>query len=828
VTTTLDAGQLPLLGEGSGGARYAEVVVDVARFDTLTYLVPHHLDARVAVGHLVQVPFRNRAKTGVVVRRMDVLDDPALESKLRAVYDLMDPQPAFTPGVVRFMRIVADYYMAPLSLVIRLALPAAMRTEGMKHYGWKGEGGHSGEPLPTDLRAAVEAMRSGTSSVDGLKTSSGLSYDRLAELERRDLVEVSYRDVKKPPVKLETYLRLAEGSSPVLRGRKQREIIEFLRESQKTSLSALRSHIPSPHASLRGLVDKGLVESWTEEIFRDPFRRLEEKEDVEVELLPAQQEACDRIEAALESRRFQPFLLHGVTGSGKTEVYMRVIGRAIEMGNRALVLLPEIALTPQFVSVFRARFKEGIAVLHSGLSPAERYDQWCRIRRSQVNIVIGARSALYAPLSDVGIIVVDEEHDPSFKQDDGIRYHARDMALVRAKIESAVVVLGSATPSMESYHNALQKRFVYLRMESRVGGHGLPEMSMVDLRRAQRGDSEAPYFSVALRQAVQKTVAEGHQTILFLNRRGYSPCVLCDGCGHIWQCPDCAVSLTYHRDQEILRCHHCDYGVRLPEKCPSCGDRGVGPRGVGTQKLEEYLRDVVAVERVARLDRDTGVGRRLQEMIQSFSKGEIDVLVGTQMVTKGHDFPRVQTVGVVLADIGLNFPDFRAAERTFQLLVQVAGRAGRGAIAGQVLVQTYNPEHYALVAAKTHDYEAFQDIELGIRRDLQYPPFSHLIALKFESSDEAAVYRLAHDYAASARRRIRGAEEFGEVVMLGPALAPLERLRGRMRYQILFKCPTRGPLRKMMFGLLGEMGLFDPARDSRIRVAVDVDPQNLL
>src|SRR6266536_1859551 len=450
--------------------------------------------------------------------------------------------------------------------------------------------------------------------------------------------------------------------------------------------------------------------------------------------MPDQAAARDVLAAALEAREFAPFLLHGVTGSGKTEVYLRAIAKVRASGRGALVLVPEIALTPQLAGRFRARFGADVALLHSGLSDAERHAEWLRLRHGEARICVGVRSAIFAPVQDLAMVVVDEEHDPSFKQEDGPGYQARDLAVVRAKQAGAACVLGSATPSLESLENARRGRYRLLELPLRVDDRPLPAVEVVDLARLRRGGRPLGLVSPPLAAALEATLAARQQAILFLNRRGFQTLVVCEACGREERCESCSVSLTYHRRRGVLLCHYCGRVERVTPACPACG----GPRrgiGVGTEQVEAAVRQLLPAARVARLDRDAvGSADDVAAVLARFANREVDVLVGTQMVTKGHDFPGVTLVGVVLADVALALPDFRAAERTFQLLAQVAGRAGRGAEPGRVLVQTYAPEHYSIRCAARHDYAAFVAGELASRRALGWPPFARLLAVRVEGS----------------------------------------------------------------------------------------------
>lgn len=829
--------------------QFAQVAVDIPLYTTLTYQIPDALRRRVEPGVLVQVPFRNKSKVGLVMGVDDELQDPSLAKKIRPLADVVDAAPLLNERGTRFLEFIADYYLAPIGQVVRLALPSFIRLEGMKHYRLiqpaAGEAADfSGFEGALKLALARLAERDEAVSLKDLKAlDKSLTYTRLSELEDAGIVQVSYEEVgRKVSAKLDKFYRLTplstgEALKDQRLGSKQLRILDFISAElnegkDAVSLTEIREAIDQPHSSLKSLVGRELLEVFKQEVYRDPFDAQPAGTPQEFEPTPAQANALESIGRAQEAGVFQGFVLHGVTGSGKTEVYMRAIRQELARGRRAMVLLPEIALTPQFVGVFRAHFGEQIAVLHSGLTPAQKFDQWRRIKRDEVDIVIGARSALFAPLDNIGIIIVDEEHDTSFKQGEGARYHARDMALVRGKLEKARVILGSATPSLESFHNAKTGRLKYLPMPDRVAGRPLPAVEIVDLREQSSGPpGPSEDLSTELVNALDRTLKAQMQAILFLNRRGFSPCVTCHSCGHIFKCINCDVSLTYHRYQEALRCHHCDYSLRMPERCPECEDPRINRRGTGTEKLHEHLIELFPRANIARLDRDTSGGKKLGRIIRAFRRGEVDLLVGTQMVTKGHDFPGVITVGVVMADLSLNFPDFRAAERTFQLLTQVAGRAGRGEDPGRVFIQSFNPGHYSLLAAREHDYAAFSTRELQLRQELSYPPFGHLIAVKFEAANEGRCIQAARDYATSARRVFKADDALAQsVFMLGPAMAPLSRIKGKTRWQILLKSRSRQHVRKLAIGMLNGVAHFEPQNSPYrdVRVIVDVDPVHML
>ncbi|QED29736.1 primosomal protein N' [Microvenator marinus] len=798
---------------------WAEVAVDVPVFAALSYAVPPAFAGMIRAGQLVQVPFRNKSKTGLVMRV--TAEAPDFEGKIRDILDIVDRNPLLNETGLNFLKFVSEYYMSPMGEVMRLAVPSAARVEGIKWYVRTPYDG----VLEEDLSAAY-ALIEDKIPLHLLREKSDLPFARLSELESLGAVDVEYVDESALKPKTEAFFKLS-GKEPESRvGAKQDEILTLLHELKEASMEEIKARVNSPYSSLKSLEERGLLIRWEVEVYRDPFKDAVVDTAISPSLTEQQSRALSAINAA---NGFGAFLLHGVTGSGKTMVYVEAIRALRAAGERALILLPEIALTPQFVGVFRSFFGDDIAVLHSGLSQAQKFDQWRRIQKSDVSIVIGARSAVFAPIENLGMIIVDEEHDPSFKQEEGPRYNARDLALMRGKLEGARVILGSATPSLESFQNALEGRITLLRMPIRVQSRPLPPVSVVDMRR--RSDLAYGVLSGPLLDSMTKSFMAAKQSILFLNRRGYSPCVVCSSCGFKFMCSQCDVSLTYHRRQESLRCHHCDFSVRLPETCPECTEATIGPMGVGTEKLEEILGELFPNRRVERLDRDTGTGGGLQNILKKVNDGEVDILVGTQMVTKGHDFPGVTTVGVVLADMSLNFPDFRAAERTFQLLTQVAGRAGRGDDPGEVVVQTYSPEHYSLETAARHDFEGFAERELALRKELKYPPFAHMIAIKFEATLEGAVIQAARDYATTARRILRKESGLSDVVVVGPAIAPIEKLRGRTRYQLLFRCSDRSKVRRVVGSVLNHEKYFDPAGKTEhrnVRIVVDIDPLNLL
>jgi len=748
-----------------------EVAIPLPLEGSFHYLVPSRLAHLAVPGTRVLVPFGRRKVTGYLLG-----DAGAPEGPLKEVLEVLDEAPLFTAEELEFYRWIASYYLHPLGEVIKMALPAGINVVSR----YRCEESEDGSPVLTEYLSGGKSVR------------------------------------------FERFYRLVPDSQAKPRG-KGVEILEYLEflsqgeEGGEISGPALRARFGPCTPQLNRLVELGAALCVEREVYRDPFRAESFGKDTTLSLNPDQAAAFTRIEAAIGSGLFSPFLLHGVTGSGKTEVYLQSIAVTLALGKSALVLVPEIALTPQLVGRFKRRFDCGIAVLHSGLSDGERYDEWRRIRRGEAVIVIGARSALFAPLARLGVIVVDEEHEGSYKQSEGVRYNSRDLALVRGKQAGAVVILGSATPLVTSYYAAQQGRLGYLHLPSRVRELPMPETVMLDAR-GHRGETLLQPLIVAIEQNLDA----GGQTLLFLNRRGFATYLVCQGCGHVLRCPNCAVTLTYHRGKGRHVCHYCDYSIPAPSVCPACQGSEITLLGRGTERVEEEVKELFPLARVSRMDRDTTRGKGGHaRVLKALEDGSVDILIGTQMIAKGHDFPGVTLVGVVSADASLNLPDFRASERTFQLVTQVMGRAGRGDKPGRVLVQTLAPEHYALTHAVGHDFEGFYAEEIAFRQDIGYPPFAHLASLTI-SSIAAAQAEGSAEEAAGLLRRIKGDCRL-RIEILGPVTAPLGKVRGRYRWQILLKGRDRSELHRILFHFRAEF-----RHPSPVRLVVDVDPVEML
>jgi primosomal protein N' (replication factor Y) (superfamily II helicase) len=550
---------------------------------------------------------------------------------------------------------------------------------------------------------------------------------------------------------------------------------------------------------VRTLEKRGIVEVFAREVRRDPLAHLKQQQMELVRLNEEQQQALEQIISKIEQREYATFLLHGVTGSGKTEIYIRAMLEVTRKDLSALMLIPEIALTPMFSRRLRAHFGDAVAILHSSLSDGERMDEWRRIKEGEARVVIGTRSAVFAPLENLGLIVIDEEHEATYKQDESPRYHGRDTAIMRAMLARAVVVIGSATPSLESYHNAHIGKSSYIKLQSRYGNRPLADVQAVDMREVFKRHGKQQTFSDELKQAIQETYERKEQAIILLNRRGFSSFALCRTCGEALKCINCDVTLTYHRFNSSLVCHYCNYMRPAPKTCPHCDGVYIQYVGEGTEQIEAKLKELFPDMNIARADRDTTRKRgSLEHLLMEFSAGTIDLLVGTQMLAKGHDFHNVTLVGVISVDVGLSLPDFRAAERTFQLLTQVAGRAGRGNLPGRVIIQTYHPEHYALVCAKDQDYEEFYHREINFRRSMHYPPFTALINICVRDKEFEKANHAASDLARELREFARDAS----LRVLGPAPAPIARIKGDHRFQILIKARSRKRAREALdFGM---------------------------
>ena len=791
-----------------GLADFADVALPVAVHGTFTYAIPEELRDDVRLGSRVEVPFGPQRSTGFVVGLRDETDTKNVKA-IRAVLD--DDEPSLIPEILDLCRWAAEYYLAPLGEMLRVALPANMAARGTREVSlaiddWKGDVALIEElkKRPLTYAAAVEASsRSAVARLrdagvitiaDRLRDAKGVRYDRFVVLE----------------------------ATPGALTPKQQSAVELLeKRGGEMSVAALERAGVSA-AVLGALAKKSVIriERRPRRHTLDAFLAGLESAPTEIRYSDEQQQAIDAVKGALGT--FQPFLLEGVTGSGKTEVYVEVMREVVRKGEQALLLVPEISLTPVFAARLKQRFGERIAILHSSLSASERFDQWWRARRGEVDVAIGPRSALFVPFQRLGIVVVDEEGDGAYKQDETPRYNARDLAVVRAQLRGIPVVLGSATPSLESRENAARGKYALLRMTKRVEARPLPEAEVIDLRKekAEKEDKGFVIFSAPLMSALRDVFVAGEQAIILINRRGYAPYLLCRECGNDFRCKDCSVTMTVHRRAALLICHYCGARRPIPSKCPLCGGEVLQPVGFGTEKVEERFRREFPDVAVEVLDRDsTRKKGELVRILDRFRSGTTQALIGTQMLSKGHHFPNVTLTAVLSADSILGYPDFRSAEKTFYLLTQVAGRSGRGTKRGKVLIQTAFPQHYAIQHALRHDYEAFFESEIQFRRTFHYPPVTAMIAILFRGEQLPDVERAAMD---SGRRLEEAIQPLAGTRIQGPAPAPLARIKGVWRYQILLRSPQRAALRKAVEAVM--VG----KKFKGVDVAIDVDPINIL
>ena len=805
-----------------GAFHYCDVSLPVPLDRPFTYSLPETLQHRVKPGCRLIVPFGTRKLTGVALRCHD--DAPLVGT--RDALRLVDAEPVLDEELLSLARWIAGYYCAPLGEVLRSMLPLASDIRSGKVYALTDAGRDAARQLlfdagPEDpVAVLLHMLEARPLSASYLAKKLPLADKAIRSLERKGFIVAEQFQAERDPLRapserLRVELEHEPGAEKPPKA--ERELIAFLALHPGThNLKELEAQVHRASAAARSLARKGILKLTKEPLVAigaGPVRTRHA-------LNPAQEQAFGAIRRTIESRQFHTFLLHGVTGSGKTEVYLSAIEAAQATGRNALLLVPEIALTPAVAGQFYARFGDRVAILHSAFTDSERAEQWRRIRAGSAGVVVATRSGVFAPLRNLGLIVIDEEHDQSYKQEETPRYNGRDVAIVRAQAAGACVILGSATPSLESRYNAERGKYTLLELPERIEKRPLPSVELIDMREEFLETRKQATFSRRLLEAIAQRLENGEQTMLLLNRRGFSSFVACRACGHRIQCRNCAVTLTYHRRDRRLLCHYCGYAERVPSVCPKCRSEHIYFLGVGSEKVEEELHREFPRARITRLDRDTVTGRRQYEVIlQGFRERSFDILVGTQMIAKGHDIPNVTLVGVISADVGLGLPDFRAAERTFQLLTQVAGRAGRGDLPGMVLVQTINPEHYAIRMAAAQDYQAFYEKELNFRRMMHYPPFTAMANLLVRSEKQEEALRLS----AELGRLLTPAPE--KIKVMGPAEAPVPRLKNEFRYQLLIKSSSRKALNE----LLGRARDF--ASENKwpaTALVIDVDPLTLM
>ncbi len=808
------------------------IAVTVPTQGTFSYAVPEPLAPIAQVGCRVLVPFNNRKITGYILGKIPKKKN----QNLKEILNVLDPEPLFHKQQVPFFEWMADYYMHPIGQLIQSSLPGGLNTDPYKTAFLTEEGlsamavlhppseekrllswikGHSGKKLPGPLQ--------------GFHTLQKKGWIVIREQARKRRAGPLMRKFVRPMKNVRLKSVLAKRTGP-FEAKNELVFMETVFSSDDTLLSELTAKFTNASYLVKKWVQKGILEEYTGAVYRNPAGEIMFPSLTPVKLFEQQTQAVNYIQKCLNRKAFSACLLHGVTGSGKTEVYYRAARHAIRSGRQVILMVPEIALCVYMEGLFRTRLGNRVGIYHSGLSEGERYDEWMRMARGDVDLVIGARSALFAPLPKLGLIIVDEEHDSAYKQENSPRYQARDAAVVRAKIEKAMVTLGSGTPSVQSIYNTINGRYHLLSMPDRVEKRPPPDVEIVDMK-ALEGNGKQPgneILSPKLREALDQNLRAGNQTILFLNRRGFHSLYLCRSCGKPIRCPNCDVALTYHLMGRQLKCHYCGFYSGTQIKCPSCGRGRLKPYGFGTEKLEQTLTELFPTARIARLDTDSTrkKGQALQ-ILKKFSDYKTDILVGTQMITKGYDFPKVTLVGVIAADLSLGFPDFRAGERTFQMLSQVAGRSGRGSQRGRVIIQTFNPDHYALVTATAHDYQSFFEMENDLRKQLSYPPFFHLACLRLLGNSKGKTADAAKRLSLGIRDILAKWPKRGkEIMVLGPVEAPISKIKGKFRWQILLKSKSSSLLHHLLDRI--EKSARKDLKLAGVHLILDVDPYQML
>ena len=795
----------------------ARVIVDVPTTNvnqTYDYLIPERFRGIVKRGVRVVIPFGRRKITGFVV---DLLEESKVEN-LKALHDVLDLEPVLTDELLKLGKWLAEETISLYITTYQAMLPQVLKASYKKEIEKVNtiDHPHLAKFFKNKNKVAYEEIVEGLPSISILKEAMNSKQVKLnyvvktREQKRYETIIV--------PASEETLQEAFDSLLP--QARRQKEIITyFLKHPKPIKQATLYDKLSINRAHLNPLIEKKVLSLKKEEVYRDPYRQPI-KPTTKLPLTDEQSRALKAIEKCIDENKHETFLVHGVTGSGKTEIYLQAIERVINRGKEAIVLVPEISLTPQMVERFRGRFGERVAVLHSGLSIGEKYDEWRKIHRKEVQVVVGARSAIFAPFENLGIIIIDEEHETTYKQEEAPRYHAKDVAIKRGQLNRCPVVLGSATPTLEAYARTTRNVYRLLTLEKRVNDRPLPPVEIVDMRSELQAGNRT-MFSRLLVQKINERRDKGEQIVLLLNRRGYSNFILCRDCGFVDECPHCDISLTYHKRDHRLKCHYCLYEKSLPNRCPSCESEAIHFFGTGTERVEEALYERIPGIRVLRMDVDTTRRKGAHERIlRQFEQKEADVLLGTQMIAKGLDFKNVTLVGVLAADAMLHLPDFRSAERTFQLLTQVSGRAGRHELTGEVVVQTYTPDHYSIVLASRYDYSAFYHHEMELRRSFRYPPYYYLVRIQLADKRRNNVYAKSVEVGNFLRQHLTN-----KAIMLGPSPAPIPRLKNRYRFQLLIKYRHEPHLLDALHDLSQQ---FVKERRQGLQMTIDINPYQFM
>ena len=795
----------------------AKIIVDVPLMQTdqpYSYKIPEEFEGMLEVGMRVHVPFgkANRLIQGIVLGMEQESDVDVADEDLKEIAEVLDFSPVLTEEQLWLAEELRKSVFSYKISILKAMLPGFLNS--------------SYDKILYPLEGLSQKDRDRLFGSQESLAFSSLDLEKQAEmmrLTRKGLLKLEYQAIDQKKVKTQSWIQVNLDKLEKLeisnRAKKKLELRDYLlAHPESTPLATLLEHYSREQVNF--FVEHGAITIVQKEVQRSAayFEGIESSQSLE--LNPEQKEACEAVVGAI-GKKHPPFLLQGITGSGKTEVYLQIIQGALDMEKTAIVLVPEISLTPQMTERFIARFGDKVAILHSGLSNGEKYDEWRKVERGDAQVVVGARSAIFAPLKNLGVIIIDEEHEASYKQDSNPRYHARDVALLRAQYNQAALVLGSATPSLESRARAGKGVYQHLRLTQRANPlASIPQVQLIDFR-DYIGQNETSNFTPPLIEAIQDRLDKKEQVVLMLNRRGYSSFVMCRECGTVDTCPNCDISLTLHMDTRTMNCHYCGFTKEIPHVCPNCQSRSIRYYGTGTQKAYDELTELFPEARILRMDVDTTRKKGShQALLDQFGKGEADILLGTQMIAKGLDFPNVTLVGVLNADTALNLPDFRSSERTFQLLTQVAGRAGRAEKAGQVLIQSYNPNHYAIRFAKDQEYEGFYTYEMGIRRQLGYPPYYFTIGITLSHKKEEEVLRRAYEVMEILRSGLSDAS-----IILGPTPKPIARTHNLYHYQILIKYRLEDELGPTLNQVLA---LTQERENSELRLSIDHEPQQFL
>ncbi|MEH7349858.1 primosomal protein N' [Gottfriedia acidiceleris] len=793
---------------------YASVLVDVSVRQTdrpFDYKVPTRWQDAIQPGMRVIVPFGPRKVQGFV---LSIKETTNLE-KVKEIEEVLDVMPVLTEELLLLGSYLSQKTLCFFISAYQAMLPTAIKAVYKKHVQVTSE--EALDQLVPELANLFSIVkRREWTEIESLVSKISLVQRAIKE----GLLEIEYEVKNKANKKTErvvSLLKVLDEELPTISSPQQKDIIEYLRMNGQTSVKELKECLGITDSPIKTLEKNEVISIKTVEVYRDPYEGREIERSKPLPLIEEQQIAFEQIVSSFHERKNKIHLLHGVTGSGKTEVYLQTIQEVLSEGKEAIVLVPEISLTPQIVGRFKSRFGNDVAVLHSGLSIGEKYDEWRKIQRKEVKVVVGARSAIFAPFENIGMIIIDEEHETTYKQDEHPRYHARDIAIWRGEYHHCPIVLGSATPTLESFARAGKGVYELNTMSKRVNQGPLPEVEIVDMREQLRIGNRT-MFSTALHEKIIDRLEKKEQIILFLNRRGYSSFVMCRDCGYTIQCPHCEVSLTYHKHNHHLKCHYCGYETYMPKQCPSCQSEHIRFFGTGTQKVEEAITKTYPEARVIRMDNDTTSRKGAHEkMLKQFGNGEADILLGTQMIAKGLDFPNVTLVGVLAADSSLHLPDFRASERTFSLLTQVSGRAGRHEKPGEVVIQTYSPEHYSIELAKTQDYVAFYEEEMKIRRSFRYPPFYYLVLISIAHSDLIKTVKVSEQIAGYLREYLSEGS-----IVLGPVASPIAKIKDHFRYQCVIKYKSEPAL----YDVLNRIQQYyqDETDKGKLQLTIDFQP----